>query len=152
MARAAEIRRVPVPSRVAAPLRVAVYGVGTLLWLSGAVWLVLHQAFPQRSTFGLLPNPWEAPLMRVHGLVAVCGVFLIGWISAAHVAARLPRERNRRSGLALGSTAVLLIFSGYALYYTTGPVHDSAGVLHELLGVLSPVVALLHWWRARSSR
>jgi len=139
-------------STVSPPLRRAVYAVGILLWVSGTLWLVLHHAFPQRSTFGPLPNPWEAPLMRLHGLIAVCGVFLIGWLSAAHIAARLPQERNRRSGVALGSIAFLLIFSGYALYYTTGGMHDAAGVLHEVFGVLSPAVALLHWWRNRSSR
>ena len=122
-----------------------------MLWLSGAVWLLLHYAFPQRSAFGDLPNPWEAPLMRAHGLIAVCGVFLIGWMSAAHIATRWSNQRNRRSGLALGGTAALLIFSGYALYYTTGAPHDLAGTLHELLGILAPFVALLHWWRNRSS-
>jgi hypothetical protein len=138
--------RAPLPG----PLRLATYGVGGLLWLSGAVWLLLHQLFPQPSAFGTLPNPWEAPLMRVHGLIAVVGVFLIGWMSAAHVTARWASDRNRRSGLALGATALLLVFSGYALYYTTGSPHDGAGLLHELLGVMSPAAALAHWLRNRS--
>ena len=132
------------------PLRVATYGVGALLWLSGAAWLVLHYVFPQASAFGPLPNPWEAPLMRAHGLVAVCGVFLIGWMTAAHVTARWSSDRNRRSGLTLALTALLLVFSGYALYYTTGTPHDGAGLLHEVLGVLAPAAALTHWWRNRS--
>ena len=52
-------------------------GVCALLWLSGALWLLLDWVFPQRNEFGLLPNPWEAPLLRVHGLVAVAAVFLV---------------------------------------------------------------------------
>ena len=132
------------------PLRVLIYAVGALLWLSGAAWLVLHYVFPQASAFGPLPNPWEAPLMRAHGLVAVCGVFLIGWMTAAHVTARWSSDRNRRSGLALGLTTLLLVFSGYALYYTTGTPHDGAGLLHEVIGVLAPAAALAHWWRNRS--
>jgi len=132
------------------PLRGLIYAVGALLWLSGAAWLVLHYVFPQASAFGPLPNPWEAPLMRAHGLVAVCGVFLIGWMTAAHVTARWSSDRNRRSGLALGLTTLLLVFSGYALYYTTGMPHDGAGVLHEVIGVLAPAAALAHWWRNRS--
>ena len=132
------------------PLRVLIYAVGALLWLSGAAWLVLHHVFPQASAFGPLPNPWEAPLMRAHGLVAVCGVFLIGWMTAAHVTARWSSDRNRRSGLALGLTTLLLVFSGYALYYTTGTPHDGAGLLHEVIGVLAPAAALAHWWRNRS--
>ncbi|HEY6824115.1 MAG TPA: hypothetical protein VI195_06715 [Steroidobacteraceae bacterium] len=131
-------------------LRAAIYAVAALLWLSGALWLGLHHAFPQQSAFGPLPNPLEAPLMRVHGLIAVGGVFLIGWMTAAHVTARWSSERNRRSGFALGVTALLLVFSGYALYYTTGSPHDSAGILHEAIGLLSPAAALAHWWRTRS--
>ena len=128
-------------------LRAAVYGVGALLWLSGAAWLVLHYVFPQSTEFGPLPNPWEAPLMRLHGLIAVCGVFLIGWMMAAHVTARWASERNWRSGLVLGGAALLLILSGYALYYTTGSPHDAAALAHEAIGVLSPIAALAHWWR-----
>ncbi len=131
-------------------LRIAIYAVAALLWLSGAAWLALHHAFPQPTPFGPLPNPWEAPLMRTHGLIAVCGVFLIGWMTAAHVTARWANDRNRRSGLVLGATALLLVFSGYALYYTTGSPHDTAALMHETLGVLSPLAAFAHWWRSRT--
>jgi hypothetical protein len=130
-------------------LRAALYGVGALLWVSGAVWLVLHYVYPQSTPFGPLPNPWEAPLMRTHGLIAVCGVFLIGWMMSAHVTARWASERNRRSGLVLTAAALLLIVSGYALYYTTGAPHDAAALAHEAVGVLSPAAALAHWWRNR---
>jgi hypothetical protein len=49
----------------------------------------------------------------------------------------------------LGGTALLLILSGYALYYTTGSGHDAAALAHEAIGVLSPAAALAHWWRNR---
>jgi hypothetical protein len=131
-------------------LRATLYGVAALLWISGAVWLVLHYVYPQSTPFGPLPNPSEAPLMRAHGLIAVCAVFLCGWMMAAHVTARWPSGRNRRSGLLLGGAALLLILSGYALYYTTGSTHDAAALAHEVLGVLSPIAALGHWWRNRA--
>jgi hypothetical protein len=130
-------------------VRATLYGVGALLWVSGAVWLMLHYVYPQSTPFGPLPNPWEAPVMRTHGLIAVCGVFLIGWMMSAHVTARWASERNRRSGLILASAALLLILSGYALYYATGSPHDAAALAHEAIGVLAPVAALAHWWRNR---
>jgi hypothetical protein len=131
-------------------LRIAVYSVAALLWLSGVVWLVLHHAFPQLTPFGPLPSPWEAPVMRIHGLIAVWGVFLIGWMASAHVTTRWDGGRNRRSGIVLGGTALLLVFSGYALYYTTGSPHDLGALVHEAIGVLSPAAALTHWWRNRA--
>jgi hypothetical protein len=130
-------------------IRATLYGVGALLWVSGTVWLVLHYVFPQSTAFGPLPNPWEAPLMRAHGLLAVCAVFLIGWMMAAHVTPHWVSGRNRRSGLALAGAALLLILSGYALYYTTGAPHDAAAIAHQAVGVLSLAAALAHWWRQR---
>ena len=133
-------------------MRAAVLGAAALLWLTGALWLVAHFAFPQHNEFGALPNPSEAPLMRVHGLIAVAAVFLFGWIGAGHIYARWSASANRVSGLWLGGCAIVLVVSGYALYYTTGPWHGGAAVLHEGLGVLAIVAAMAHWRRIRLGR
>ena len=47
------------------------------------------------------------------------------------------------------SVALLLIITGYALYYTTGTGHDAAALAHEAIGVLALAAALAHWWRNR---
>jgi len=126
-------------------MRAAVLTAGALLWLSGALWLVAHFVFPQHNEFGSLPNPWEAPLMRVHGLIGVAAVFLFGWIGAGHILARWSASTNRVSGVWLAGCAIVLVMSGYALYYTTGPLHEGAAVLHEGLGLLSIAAAVAHW-------
>ncbi len=102
---------------MAAGLRAAVFVVCALLWLSGMAWLVLHLGFEPRNFFGPLPHPAEAPLMRVHGVIAVAGVFLLGWLGAGHVMQRWRRARNRPSGWTLLGCAALLVLTGYALYY-----------------------------------
>ena len=132
-----------------AVLRAAIFAAGALLWLSGVLWLVLHYAFEQRTQFGLLPNSAEPFVMRVHGVLAVCGVFLLGWIGAAHAIERFASARGRLSGLVLSAAAAVLVVSGYALYYTVGTAHDGAAVVHEILGAVSLLVALAHWWRRR---
>lgn len=134
---------------MSAGLRRTLLGVSALLWLSGVLWLLAHFLFPAHNEFGVLPNRWEAPLMRLHGLIAVAAVFLFGWIGAGHIVARWSAATNRVSGLWLLACACLLVMSGYALYYSSGALHDSAGVLHEWLGVLAIVVALVHWLRVR---
>lgn len=140
-----------VPLRMTAGLRAAVFGVCALLWASGIGWLVLHLGFEPRNEFGALPHPWEAPLMRVHGVVAVVGVFLLGWLGAGHVLERWRRARNRTSGWVLMACAVLLVFSGYALYYTVGAPHAGSAWVHEWLGAATLIVALAHWLRIRSA-
>jgi succinate dehydrogenase hydrophobic anchor subunit len=140
------------PAPMSAGLRITVLAVCALLWLSGALWSLLHHVFADRNEFGPLPNAWEAPLMRLHGLIAVAAVFLFGWIGASHILARWSTLANRRSGLGLLVCALVLLASGYALYYTTGAFHQAAGVLHEWLGLASLGVALAHWLGIRTPR
>ena len=105
-------------------LRAGVFGVCALLWISGIAWLVLHLGFEPRNEFGPLPHPWEAPLMRVHGLVAVAGVFLLGWLGAGHVLERWRQSAQPHLRMALlWAVRCCLVFSGYALYYSVGPLH-----------------------------
>jgi hypothetical protein len=139
-------------ARMPRGLRVSVYALCALLWVSGVAWLVLHLAFAAHNEFGTLPNHWEAPLMRVHGLLAVVGVFLLGWLMAAHVGARWAAYRNRPSGIALLATALVLVTSGYALYYSTGGFHDGAARVHEWLGALAILAGFTHWLRQRGTR
>lgn len=130
-------------------LRATILTICALLWLSGAVWLALHFAFALQTQFGPLPNPWEPLVMRVHGLLAVGGVFLLGWMAASHLIERWGSGRKRLSGLVLAGSAALLVASGYALYYTTGALHEVASRAHECLGAASILAALTHWWRIR---
>jgi hypothetical protein len=132
-----------------AGLRTSVFSVCTLLWVSGVAWLVLHLMFQSRNEFGPLPHPWEAALMRVHGVLAVAGVFLLGWLGAGHVLERWRQARSRASGWTLLGWTVLLVVSGYALYYTVGPVHAGSAWVHEWLGAAAIIVALAHWLRIR---
>jgi len=115
------------------------------LWLSGCAWLVVHFFFHAATDFGLEPNPSEPWLLRVHGWVAVGGVFLFGWITSEHISDRWRKPQNRVSGLSLAAFVSILTISGYALYYTTDHLHDGAAVVHEVLGALAVVFALVHW-------
>jgi hypothetical protein len=126
--------------------------VCTLLWVSGCSWLVVHYFFPTVTDFGPAPNPWEPVLLHIHGWAAVCGVFLLGWITAEHISDRWRRSRNRVTGISLAGFALTLTLSGYALYYTTDRLHDVAATTHEALGVAVVIIALLHWKRSSSNR
>jgi hypothetical protein len=152
----AGLTRVPagqgVRIRMSRALRAALFASFGLLWLSGVAWLGVHFALEQPTPFGPLPNPWEPLLLKVHGLLAVAAVFLLGWVTADHLGERRREGRRYRSGLVLAGTAALLALSGYALYYTTGPVQDVASRTHEFLGVGSIAAALAHWWRNRPAR
>lgn len=130
-----------------AALRLTLWAAFAGIWSSGCLWLALHLGLEKQTEFGPLPSPWEAPVMRIHGWLAVAGVFLLGWIAGSHVLERWTARRNRNSGLVLAATGALLVVSGYALYYTTDRVQSAAAVVHEVLGGAAILLALLHWVR-----
>jgi hypothetical protein len=90
--------------------------------------------------------------MRLHGLIAPAAVFLFGWLGAGHIWVRWRQAANRISGLWLLGFASLLVLSGYALYYTTALLHAGAAFVHEWLGVVAIIAAVVHWRRIRSAR
>jgi uncharacterized membrane protein len=133
------------PKAMSTALRRLIYAICTLLWLSGCAWLVLHFFFPVTTDFGPAPNPLEPWLLRIHGWVAVGGVFLFGWITSEHIGDRWRKPQNRVSGFSLVVFVSFLTLSGYGLYYTTDRLHDTSAVVHEVLGTLAIVFALVHW-------
>lgn len=140
------------PQRMPAGLRAAIIGTFGVLWLSGCYWLVLHYFFAQASDFGPIQHPWTPVILRIHGWIAVAGVFLLGWITARHVSDRWPQMIKRLSGICIGGIAVILALTGYGLYYTTDRLHDAADIIHEVLGGAAVVFALIHWRRYRPER
>jgi hypothetical protein len=137
------------PQRMSRGLRSAVMVTFGALWLSGCYWLVLHYFFAQPSEFGPVQHPWGPVILRIHGWIAIAGVFLLGWVTARHVTDRWPQMIKRSSGIAMASVAAVLGLTGYALYYTTDRVHDAAGVTHEIIGAAAFLFALTHWRRYR---
>lgn len=134
-------------ARMSVALRLTLWAAFAALWASGCLWLVLHLGLEKQTEFGPVPSPWEAPVMRIHGWLALAGVFLLGWIGGSHVLERWPARRNRNSGLVLAATGALLVLSGYALYYTTDRVQSVAALVHEVLGGAAILLALVHWVR-----
>lgn len=115
--------------------------------------MLLHYLFQQPGEFGPMPHPWEPGVLRVHGILAVAGVFLFGWLSARHVVEAWWQRHQRNSGIALLSVIVALTLTGYALYYLSNEgVRHSVAVVHELVGALSLIFAVLHWHRPRTTR
>jgi hypothetical protein len=137
------------PQRMSVGLRSAVMLTFGALWLSGCYWLVLHYFFAQPSEFGPVQHPWGPVILRIHGWIAIAGVFLLGWVTARHVTDRWPQMAKRTSGIAMASIAAVLGLTGYALYYTTDRLHDAAGVAHEVIGAGAFLFALTHWRRYR---
>jgi hypothetical protein len=131
-------------------LRRALDSIFAVLWISGCAWLVLQLFFRVENEFGATPHPWQPPLLLIHGVAGLFALFVIGWVAGTHVEARWRVNLNRNSGIMLLSLAALLGVSGFASFYLTGEsIRAGTATIHEVLGVLVVIPALVHWFGQR---
>lgn len=144
MAAVIERRRMPPALRIAAYV-----GVGTL-WLSGGALLVLQLFLRRPDEFGLLRHPFEPGLTTLHGVLAVLGLYLLGWLSARHVGEAWWRAERRASGSTLLTALGILTLSGFALFFLGSDTLRGAMIgVHDWLGALALAPALAHWLTPR---
>jgi hypothetical protein len=123
------------------------------VWLSGALWLVFHDFLMRHGEFGLSAHPMEQWWLRAHGAFAFVSLWLLGFLSVAHVGGRWAWRRQRRSGLVLLGVYVWLVITGYLLYYAGGDEFRAAVSLgHWTVGLVALLFLLLHRRIRRNSR
>jgi hypothetical protein len=115
------------------------------VWLSGALWLVFHDFLARSGEFGLTAHPLEQWWLRAHGAFAFASLWLLGFLSVAHVGGRWAWRRQRRSGLVLLGVYIWLVVTGYLLYYAGGDTFRAAvSLAHWTVGLVALVFLLLH--------
>lgn len=133
-------------------LRWIVYGTTAVLFVTGALWLLVHYGLG-RNPADDLPHPVEPWLLRVHGLAMMAGLFVYGALLRAHMVNAWKLQRNRATGILVAAVLGFLAVTGYMLYYasgeTTRPVVSAA---HWIVGLVVVVVLPLHIWRGRRRR
>jgi hypothetical protein len=142
-------------NRLARWQRLTLYITGTLLLITGVLWLALHYSIGAGA--GELPHPIEVWSMRLHGLAAFAGLFFFGVLAAIHI----PRgwkyslqpnwTGQRKTGVALCVLAVVLAVTGYMLYYfAPETVRPALGWGHAFAGTAMGALVFIH--RHGSSR
>ena len=143
-------KKSPVPARMSARKRLAIYSLLGTLWFSGCAWLVLDQFFESKGQFGMTPHPWAPAILLLHGIVAILSMYLLGWITARHVLRWWPGRLRRLSGGVLAGFFVLLALSGFALFFVSDDRWQHfAATAHDVLGLGITVFAIQHWFFAR---
>jgi hypothetical protein len=131
-------------------LRLGIHVAFGLLWFAGAAVFALKRFFPASTELGAAPNAAVAPLLVVHGIVAVLVTFLFGWITAAHVGTMWRVGADRASGLWLLWLVAILIATGFAGFFlVTDSMREWNGLLHGLLGLALIAPWLVHLFGGR---
>lgn len=136
-------------------LRLLFYGVFVVLFATGAAWWILQEWGSQFSSAGTVTNAFLSWLMKIHGAAAMAALVVLGVLYPLHILRGWQARRNRSSGVSLGAVTVVLIVSGYLLYYSGGEnLRLAASRVHLWLGLGLPAVIGLHvrWGRASRSR
>ena len=133
--------------------RLTVYIIVGAIWLSGCLWLYLDKFFSQRGEFGTTPNFLQPPLLLVHGVLALFGLYLFGYISARHVVHWWPARTRRLGGGTLAAILIILVLSGFVLFFVSDDDTQHFAVLtHDVLGVAVTLFAMQHWFTRQRSR
>jgi len=113
-----------------------------MLWASGALWLLYHNFFMIDGDFGPQPHRLEKWWLRLHGLSAMLGLFVLGTLLPVHMKLAWQRNKNRRMGTLLSAMLLWLAASGYALWYFAGG--DWLPLLHWVAGLGLPLLLFIH--------
>ena len=77
-------------------------------------------------------------------------VFNVLGLILYHIKPGWRQERQRPSGVLLLTVCVILILTGWGLYYVGGDeLRNWISISHSILGVLLPLVIFLHVWSVR---
>lgn len=130
-----------------------VYAIVVSTWLSGVIWIALHYFFAQHGEFGAEPNPFEFWFLALHGACAFAALWLAGWIWTTHIVPWWSARRRRNSGIVLIGLVVLLIVSGYLLYYASGDaLREWVSIVHWSVGLAVAIPMIVHALRSRRYR
>lgn len=141
------------PIRIPAARRGAIYAVLAALWTTGALWLAFHYLMQGQGEFGPEPSPLEPWWLKLHGAAAFAALWLFGLLWGAHVVNGWRARRRRWSGGALFVTALVLIATGYLLYYAGDEtLRGATSIAHWALGLAAPVLFLIHRYFAPDAK
>ena len=128
------------------------YLCGSLLFGSGAGWLICHYFLRAAELISEgAPHPSEVWWMRIHGASLQGFLITFGALLPGHVIHGWRRKMNRATGVAMIIVVATLAITGYGLYYASGDtLRRWLSVMHWNLGLVSLAAFLWHMVRGRS--
>jgi hypothetical protein len=124
--------------------RFALYAAFTVLFVTGAGWLVANQMKDAPST----DEAWQfvgACLLMVHGGAAMVTLMLLGALVPLHMQRGWRRRRNRLAGAAMLTCNAVLILTSFGLYYAGSELlRPWMSNIHIGFGLFLPVLFLVH--------
>jgi len=129
------------------------YTAFAMLYLSGILWIFLHYGVRYQNEIGKSVHPLEPWSLKIHGAAAMFTLIILGTLIPIHMKKGWKAKRNRQNGVFLISINLLLMLTGYSLYYAGGERLRSVSYwAHIIIGVLFPAILAGHIIGGRKTR
>jgi hypothetical protein len=126
--------------------RYTLYGISIGVWLTGAVWLIYHYFMQTEGPFGFQKHPVEVISLEVHGAFSFAALWIFGVLGWTHILRGWTSNWKRWSGGFLVGVIVILIVTGWGLYYFVAREwREWTSLVHWILGLAALVLFFVHW-------
>lgn len=114
-----------------------------ILLISGFVWLMFNFVIEHDSPWRFL-NAWS---LKIHGLAAFASLVTFGMLISTHISFNWRVKKNRRlSGIFLTAFFLILILSGYFLYYLGDEdIRNIMSWIHWICGIVAGLFFIFHF-------
>lgn len=112
---------------------------------SGVWWSYLHDLMAS-TAYDLMHS-----LLVIHGAFAFVSMLLIGALIPQHIRMAWNAKRNRISGGTMTAITLIIVVTGFGLYYAGEDYRDLVKWVHLVLGLISVAALLLHILLGRRS-
>ena len=114
-------------------------------WISGLSFFIFNNFITTTGEFGIEKHPAQYPILKAHGACAFIIMVTYGYYLGAHVRKNWKVSPKPISGLTLFSIPILLIISGWILYYIASDnLRQNIGYAHFSLGLILPIILVIH--------
>ena len=135
----------PAGARLNRSLYCTLIGASGAMWISGVIWLVLHNFARTEGKFGIVSHPLEPVMLQVHGFILIPALLSLGGIVFGHIGSGWRYKKNKISGLLMLSSFAILIGTGYVLYYTGSDlIRQASSLAHWIIGLAAPALFVKH--------
>jgi hypothetical protein len=119
--------------------------VGIGVWFTGLGWVIVHFLIKPQDPLSFANSSSEPLWLKIHGAFAFLALWTGGMLWGIHVVKAWGARRHRWSGSTLFGAFLILIVTGYLLYYVADDrTRNAISWIHWLLGLALPLAYLVH--------
>jgi hypothetical protein len=123
--------------------RWGLYGIFSVLFVTGAVWLIADTL--KDSASGEFWQGISASLLMIHGGAAMVTLVLLGALIPIHVMRAWRSRRNRVAGAVMVIANVLFVATAFGLYYAGSDTwRPWMSDVHIVVGLIFPALLVIH--------